>query len=198
MIYQLTGKIKQISENFIIIDVSGVGYGVHVPQRLTGGKFTVDSEATLNTITILRQDDISLYGFLSNMDREFFRMLLKIPRIGPKGALRILSATSSVTIMQAILSGDRKALSKFPGIGKKAAQRLILELQEKVKGVLEKANVEYEDVSEEVVEVLMSLGCDPVEARDVLARVQGESKGKDLSFDELLNELLRIMADEGR
>ncbi|MCD4783844.1 MAG: Holliday junction branch migration protein RuvA [Candidatus Eremiobacteraeota bacterium] len=198
MIYQLTGNIKQISGNFIIIDVSGVGYGVHVPERLTGGKFNIDSEATLYTLTILRQDDISLYGFMSNMDREFFRMLLKIPRIGPKGALKILSTTSSVTIMQTILSGDMKTLSKFPGIGKKAAQRLIFELQEKVKGVLEKANIEYEDASEEVVEVLMSLGCDPAEARDMISKVLGEAKGKDLSFDDLLNESLRLMADEGR
>jgi len=197
MIYQLTGKIKEISENIIIMDVAGVGYGVHVPQRLTG-KLDIESEITIFTITILRQDDISLYGFMSNMDREFFKMLLNIPRIGPKGALKILSTTSSVIIMQAILSGDMKALSKIPGIGKKAAQRLILELQEKVKAVLDKADVEYEDVSEEVVEVLMSLGCNSAEARDVITRIRKDTGDKDLLFDELLNESLRIMAEEGR
>jgi len=197
MIYQLTGKIKEISENIIIMDVAGVGYGVHVPQRLTA-ELDVESEVTIYTITILRQDDISLYGFMSNMDREFFRMLLNIPRIGPKGALKILSTTSSVIIMKAILSGDRKTLSKIPGIGKKAAQRLILELQEKVKAVLNKADVEYEDVSEEVVEVLISLGCNSAEARDVITRIGKDTGDKDLSFDELLNESLRIMAEEGR
>jgi len=194
MIYQLTGKVIQTSENMAVVDVNGVGYGVHVPARLLGARLIQGVETTLFTITIVRQDEISLYGFLSNMDRQFFRMLLNIPRIGPKGALKILSTVSSVKIMQGILAGDRKALSRYPGIGPKAARRLILELQEKVKSILADSEVEYEDSVEEAVEVLMGLGCDSEEARDVLMRAREEAGDREFSLDDLLNEALRIMA----
>lgn len=195
MIYQLTGKIARTSESFAVIDVAGVGYGVNVPRRLVGNPIITGQQITILTITIVRQDDISLYGFTSNIDREFFLMLLKIPGIGPKGALKILSSMSSVKIMQAILSGDKKALAKFPGVGPKTSQRLIVELQEKVKALLDDSEVEYEDPLDEAVDVLTGLGCDYDEARDVLAKVKNSAGDKEMSFDDLLNESLRVMAE---
>lgn len=195
MIYQLTGKIVRNSESFTVIDVAGVGYGVNIPRRLIGNPVTPGLDITVLTVTIVRQDEISLYGFTSNIDREFFLMLLKIPGIGPKGALKILSSMSSIKIMQAILSGDKKALAKFPGVGPKTSQRLIVELQEKVKTLLEDSDVEYEDPLDEAVEVLTGLGCDYDEARDVLTKVKNSAGDKELSFDELLNESLRVMAE---
>lgn len=194
MIYQLKGNVIATAEDFAIIDVNGVGYGVFVPARTIGTQLKEGEPVLVHTLTIVSQDDIRLFGFTSTMDRHFFRMLINIPRIGPKGALKILSSSSSVQIMQAILAGDRKALCQIPGIGGKAAQRLIVELQEKVKAILDSGEVEYEDVYEEAVEVLTGLGCAPTEARDVLARVRESEKGRDLPFDDLLNEALKLMS----
>ena len=195
MIYSLRGKITRVSDNLTVIDVNGVGYGVNIPSRLVGNPISMGLELQLLTVTILRQDDISLYGFISNVDREFFLLLLKIPRIGPKGALKILSTLSSVKIMQMILAGDKKALSKIPGIGPKAATRLIIELQEKVKTLLEDSDVEYEDPLEDAVEVLTGLGCEHTEAREIIAKVKNDAGEQELTFDEMLNEALRIMAE---
>jgi Holliday junction DNA helicase RuvA len=195
MIYQLTGTVVYVSPGFTVIDVNGVGYGVFVPERLIGNPISEGSEITLHTVTILRQDDISLFGFISRMDREFFRMLINIPRIGPKGALKILSTTPSVNIMQLILSGDKKTLAKIPGVGAKASDRLILELQEKVKKTIDESGEECDNVFEETVEVLLGLGCNPQEAREVLAKVKEASGSAEMDFDNLLNESLKIMAE---
>ncbi|MCE1248580.1 MAG: Holliday junction branch migration protein RuvA [Firmicutes bacterium] len=198
MIYQLTGKTVFTSPGFAVIDVNGVGYGVNIPDRLIGTTVTAGNEVTLHTVTILRQDDISLFGFISGMDREFFRMLINIPRIGPKGALKILSSAASVQLMQLILSGDKKSLAKIPGVGAKVSDRLILELQEKVKKTLDESGEECDDIFEEAVEVLLGLGCSVQEAREVLAKVR-EASGKDeTDFDNLLNEALKIMAEMER
>lgn len=198
MIYQLTGKIAYTNPGFVVIDVNGTGYGVHVPDRLIGNPLGDGEEVTIHTITILRQDDISLFGFISRVDREFFRMLINIPRIGPKGALKILSSATSVQLMQLIISGDKKTLSKIPGVGAKVSDRLILELQEKVKKTLDEAGEECDDVFEEAVEVLMGLGCSVQEARDVLAKVRVTAGADETDFDNLLNESLKIMADMER
>lgn len=193
MIYHLRGQTAHIGTDFVIIDVNGIGYRVNMPSRITAG-MEVGRDVFINTITIVREDDISLYGFLNPMDREFFLMLLNIPKIGPKSALKILSTLPAVNLMRTILSGDSKALSKVPGIGPKVAQRLIIELKEKVRKVMEKEDTEYEDSFEEAVEVLTDLGCSPIEARDVLARVQKENEGSELDFSQLLDNALNIMA----
>lgn len=196
MIYQLTGKIIDSQISFVVIDVGGVGFGVNVPERISS-QMLPEEEVTLFTVTILRQDEVSLYGFLSHMDRQFFNMLLNIPRIGPKGALKILSSISSVEIMRSILTGDKKKLTRISGIGAKAAQRLILELQEKVTHLLDTAKEDEltEDSFEEAVDVLVGLGCSQGEARELLAKVRDDSGGKTFSFEDMLDRVLKIMAD---
>lgn len=196
MIYHLKGKIESILPGLAVIDVGGVGYGVFVPERLIDSAIKAGDDISIHTVTVVSQDDLRLFGFLSTVDREFFKMLLGIPRIGPKGAMKIISSASAVTLMRAILAGDLKGLSKIPGVGPKVAQRLVVELQGKVKSLLEGQGEGIEDIFEDAAEVLEGLGCAPHEARAVLARVKEEKKGKDLEFDALLSEALKIMADK--
>jgi holliday junction DNA helicase RuvA len=195
MIYQLKGKIDDISKNFLVVDVNGVGYGVSVPARLSD-RSVVGQDIKLNTVTVVSQDNIQLFGFPTTLDRQFFLMLINIPRIGPKGALKILSETSAPVIIQSILSGDGKNLSKLPGVGAKAADRMIIELKEKVSSLLDNEDGEYENSFEETVDVLIGLGCSPAEARETLAKVNSEKAAGELTFDELINEALRIMSEE--
>lgn len=178
-----------------VIDVNGVGYGVFIPERIAGDRIREGLEVKIYTVTIASQDNLQLFGFLSPLDREFFQMLLKIPRIGPKGAMKILSSSPASTIMQIILSGDRKKLSGFPGIGKKAAQRIIFELQDKVEKLVEKEKIPREDIAGEVIDVLVGLGCKPAEARDVVLKVK-ETIPEKIDFDQLLNKALERMSEE--
>jgi Holliday junction DNA helicase RuvA len=123
-------------------------------------------------------------------------MLTGIPRLGPKNAMRIISFAPAARIIQAILAEDEKFLKGIPGIGPKVAKRLIVELPEKVRAITREEDVEYEDVFDEVVEVLTGLGCSPEESGRLINEVKKSAKKKDMGFDELLAESLRIMARE--
>jgi Holliday junction DNA helicase RuvA len=196
MIYQLKGIVEEITQNLVVVDVNGVGYGVFVPERIIAKHIIPDQTVKLYIQTKVSQEDIQLFGFSSSIDREFFRMLLDIPRVGPKGALKILSAAPAVTLMQAILSGDQKKLASYPGIGGKAAQRLVIELQGKVKTLLDKAGEVSQDPFEEAIDVLIGLGCSPFEARGVIEKIRKDKGTEQLTFDDLLNRTLEIMAED--
>jgi len=195
MIYHLKGKIIDIAPGLVVVDVGGVGYGVFVPERLIGSQLEINQEISLFTVTIVSQDDLRLFGFLSGVDREFFRMMLKIPRIGPKGAMKILSSAPAASIMKTILAGDTKALAKYPGVGPTVAGRLIIELREKVKLVIEESGEQYEDIGEEAVEALIGLGCSPEEARGAISKARASFKEREFTFEDLLNTAFQIMAE---
>lgn len=193
MISHLRGTVAHRGKNFAVLDVNGVGYGVHVPERslLLGNG---DGPLTLYTYMAVREDAIELFGFHSPPDREFFKLLLGINGIGPKAALNIMCTLDAASLTRAIMHGDTDRLTLVPGIGKKTAARLVLELKEKVRKFAAEAvavDGTPDDVSD-VLEVLENLGCEPERARDALDRVRASS-GADAGFDRMLAESLQLL-----
>jgi holliday junction DNA helicase RuvA len=133
MIYQITGQIISQSEDYAILETHGIGYQVFCP-RSTMDDFpkTGNDPLTLYTYHAIREDSETLYGFLSAEDREFFMTLTSVSGVGPKVGLKILSALTPPLVIEAILKEDTTALVKAPGVGKKMAERLVLELKDKL------------------------------------------------------------------
>ncbi len=164
MISKLKGIIDTITENQIIIDVGGVGYGVFAPSK-TISQLTLNSPATLWIETIVREDSITLYGFSSQIEHDFFNLLTTVQGIGPKAGIAILSALTPQQISTAILSGDAKSFTTANGIGKKTAERIITELKDKVGKTninIELANISKEmkndSIAEDTISALQNLG----------------------------------------
>lgn len=132
MIGFVRGIVENVSEDNVVIDVNGIGYNVHVSADTASKMPSFGEEAKLYTYTSVREDAIWLYGFLTRKDLEIFKKCITVSGIGPKGALSILSVLDADTLRYAISAGDKKAISKAPGVGPKMAERLILELKEKI------------------------------------------------------------------
>ena len=131
MIGFLRGKVAQLTTDSCVLDVNGVGYRVHITSTARN-QLKLDGEAMLHTHMSVREDDISLYGFSSQEEYELFLLLISVSGIGPKVAIGILSAISVDRLCQVIGQKQISALTKLPGIGKKTAERLVLELKDKV------------------------------------------------------------------
>jgi Holliday junction DNA helicase RuvA len=132
MIAYVDGIIDDITLDNVVIDVNGIGYNVHISADTAGRLPAAGGHIRLYTYTSVREDAVSLYGFLSRDDLEIFKKCITVNGIGPKGALSILSCMDADSLRFAIMSGDTKAISKAPGIGARTAERLILELKDKI------------------------------------------------------------------
>jgi len=132
MIGFVHGIVEYVSEELAILDVGGIGYNIHVSADTASKMPGLGEEEKLYTYTSVREDAIWLYGFLTRQDLEIFKKCITVSGIGPKGALSILSVMDADTLRYAIMAGDKKAISKAPGVGPKMAERLILELKDKV------------------------------------------------------------------
>lgn len=131
MFYCVTGKVLHLSINMAVIQAGGVGYACHT-STTTLGRLSKGAEATLYTHLNVREDAVELYGFGSLEELSAFRMLLGVSGVGPKAALAILSVHSPERLALALISGDEKAITAAQGVGKKLAQRVILELKDKM------------------------------------------------------------------
>ena len=134
MIAFVRGTVAGIADGCVIIDVGGIGYEVRVSSD-TASRLSMcgeDDVVTVYTYTYLREDQIALYGFMSRDDLELFKLLITVGGIGPKGGLSLLSVSSAEDLRFAIMSGDVKMISRAPGVGKKTAERVILDLRDKV------------------------------------------------------------------
>lgn len=129
MIRQLTGTVVDITEGAVVIDVGGVGYLVATP--LSPSHFTFGNTVTLHTYLAVRETALDLYGFGSRDDLQLFSLLLGIPKIGPKSALHIMTQADVAMIKKAVLSDDASYLHKMAGIGKKTAEKIVIELKDK-------------------------------------------------------------------
>ena len=132
MIGFVRGIVENVTEDNVVIDVNGIGYNVHVSADTASKMPSFGEEAKLYTYTSVREDAIWLYGFLTRKDLEIFKKCITVSGIGPKGALSILSVMDADSLRYAISAGDKKAISKAPGVGPKMAERLILELKDKI------------------------------------------------------------------
>lgn len=139
MIAFLRGYVASVYDGAAVIDVNGIGYEVRVSgetvQRLAAAGR--DTEVLVYTYTYLREDQIALYGFMSREDLELFKLLITVSGIGPKGGLALLSVGTADDLRFAIMTGDVKMISRAPGVGKRTAERLILDLRDKVAGMRE-------------------------------------------------------------
>ena len=135
MLSGIRGTLVHIDENTAEIDVGGVTFEVNVPSTLFVNRPSVGEELQLYTYLSVREDDLSLFGFESREERTLFRMLITVSGIGPKGALQVLSTMRPNDLVAAILSEDAKSIARAPGIGQKTAQKVVLELKDKVSGM---------------------------------------------------------------
>ena len=184
MISHLSGTIIELSEKFAVVDIHGVGYKVYCSTETIGG-LAVGEPTSLFTYLVVREDALDLYGFLDHSELEFFEMLISVSGIGPKGALAILGVTSIETLRQAIGTGDTSYLTKISGIGKKTAEKIVIELRDKMGTELKGSSLQGELDS---MEALKSLGYSQNEAREAL-------KGIPYHFDTnaKIKEALKIL-----
>ncbi len=132
MIAYVKGPLIQIEEDRVVVETGGIGLEIRIPFSLFGQLPPMGEEVRLHTYFQVREDGMSLYGFLSRQDKTMFKQLLGVNGVGPKGALGILSVLDPDGLRVAVVSGDAKAIAKAPGIGLKTAQRVILDLKDKI------------------------------------------------------------------
>jgi Holliday junction DNA helicase RuvA len=174
MIAKLKGTIEFLRGNYAVVDVGGVGYKVFVTLH-TFGSIAGKTEIELYTHTYVREDTLALYGFLEIDELEMFELLISISGIGPKAAMSILAIANPKTIRTAILNDDESILTRVSGIGKKIAQRVILELKNKVADM---PAYEKNQISEEtdVLEALVAMGYSISESREAIKNVSSDVK----------------------
>ncbi len=189
MIAHISGIVRSRTEKFVVVDVNGIGYKIFSTPEILAG-LALDMPASFFTHLAVREDALDLYGFLSSGDQEFFEMLISVSGIGPKSALGILSIASADTLAQAIGTGDTGYLTKVSGIGRKTAEKIVLELRDKMR-----ANVDMKSApgalraEGDVVLALQSLGYSQNEARDALKEVPGDIIGTNARIKEALKIL---------
>lgn len=202
MISYVRGELAAVEQQKAIVDVCGVGYGVYMPQQALSVLPPVGSEVKLYTYLNVKEDAMQLFGFLTKDDLDIFRLVIGVSGIGPKGGLNILSCMSPDELRFAIMSGDAKAISAAPGIGKKTAEKLILELRDKVdiEDVLEHAArgddgtaVSAADAESgmqaEAVQALVALGYGNTESLRAVRRTSPDCA----SAEEILKEALKYL-----
>lgn len=184
MIGWLEGEVRhRLPNGAVVVDVRGVGYEVHVARD----DFTAGDPASLFIYTVVRDDAISLYGFVTFEEREFFEMLLATPGVGPSTALGALRTMTTTELALAIESGDAKRVAKIPGIGAKTASRIVLELKGKVVAVLGENGGRVSD-NEAVEDALRALGYSGSEVRDAMRDV-APSDDESATLREALHRL---------
>ncbi len=186
MIGQLTGKISHLGEKFLILDVSGVGYKVSATTE-TLQKSKLGTDLTLWTHLVVREDALDLYGFVDKTELDFFQLLISISGVGPKGALSILSLAPPETLRKAISSGNTSYLTQVSGIGRKIAEKIVLELRDKIGGIETENNSLEKDT--EVIMALEALGYSNREARESLRKIPDEISETGAKIKEALKQL---------
>ncbi len=169
----------------MIVETAGVGYKVNVSLDVLSKRIKIDEEVFLFIHTHVREDAFDLYGFLDREELEFFEMLINVSGIGPKGALAILGIASIETLRKAISTGDTAYLTKISGIGRKTAEKIVIELRDKVGEEKEGTSLQGEL---DALEALKSLGYSQNEAREALKKVTS-----DADTNTKIREALKIL-----
>lgn len=192
MISYLKGTLQHKSPGLIVVEVGGVGYEVNLSLPDYESLPPEGQEIMVHTYLHLKENKLGLYGFLGKEERELFLLLISLSNVGPKSALRILSKTSPSRLKKVIGKGDLNALTSIPGIGRKTAQRLILELREKI-GIEEiETEPGKEEMVRDAVSALISLGYTITEAREAVRKAL-EVSTKKTDVAKLIKESLRYI-----
>lgn len=188
------GTVTDVLDDAMVIEVGGIGYRIFVPQNLINST-PVGTNTTIYTYTCVREDALTLYGFSSKEELKLFKLLITVSGIGPKMGLGILSGMEPSTIISAIISQDNKVLSSAPGVGAKTANRIILELKDKVDPMDALVFHTEGDIQDETVlrlrqeayEALTGLGVGNIKASQVLNEVEIT---KDSRIEDIIKQLL--------
>lgn len=202
MISYVRGELAAVEKQKAIVDVGGIGYGIFMSNQALALLPQPGNEVKIYTYFSVREDAMQLFGFLTRDDLEIFRLVIGVSGIGPKGGLNILSAMSPDELRFAVMSGDAKAISAAPGIGKKTAEKLIVELKDKINiedvldhaahgedtGLAEKQSAE-EGIQSEAVQALVALGYGSTESIRAVKKASADCT----TAEELLKEALKFL-----
>jgi holliday junction DNA helicase RuvA len=179
MIAAVRGEVMVRRPDHVVIDANGVGYRLAVSTETLKSVPAAGSDTFLHTDLIVREDVLALYGFASEDERDLFRMLITVGGVGPKVAIATLSGGSSRELLRAIAAGDTKRFQAVPGIGKRTAERIVVELRDKVAGALSESSAaivaaEEGDARSLARDGLVNLGYQPLEAEQLLDGLEGD------------------------
>lgn len=202
VISYVKGPLAEKFEDSVVVEAGGIGYRIFVPSSVLENLPKTGETVKIYTYFSVREDAMNLYGFLSRQDMEMFRQLIGVNGVGPKSALGILSALSPDVLRMAVIAGDAKAISKAPGVGSKTAQRIILDLKDKVKaedileGLTEPVPGHTEvsgigEVGKEAIEALTALGYSASEASSVVKKV---TITESMTAEDVLKAALKHLA----
>lgn len=196
----LKGTVEEISEDNLVLEVGQIGYNVKVSARTLNAVGEIGSFVKIYTYTLVREDVFSLYGFLTRDDLDIFKKLIMVNGIGPKGGLAILSVMSADELRFAIVAGDAKAIAKAPGVGAKTAERVILDLKDKISlddvlsaGEEEAVSLAGDDIGNsknEAIEALTALG---YSGSDALRAVKQVKVTDSMSVEDILKAALKYI-----
>lgn len=172
MLASLSGRVNQIGSNYVVVGVGGIGLRVFVPQPVIDKLGGIGRSINLFTHLVVRETELTLYGFDSEEDLRLFEILLEVNGVGPKMGLAILSTLSPELLKGAIAREETAVLQRVPGIGKKTAERIMFQLRDKLDYTADVATMPFvTDVDGDVIEVLTSLGFSIVEAQSALQNI---------------------------
>lgn len=197
MIALLSGRLVYKSPEYSIIDVNGVGYQVFTSLTSFYGLPEINDALTINIHTHHREDAIHLFGFVEKSEKELFHFLIGVSGIGPKLALTILSGMPADRLISAITDGDVSRLTNISGIGKKTAERLILELKEKVKhiapAVRSEGRAEKNRIKDDAISALINLGYNRAVAKDAIEKINIDAE-ESITVENLIRESLKVLS----
>ena len=191
MISSISGTVKSTAINSIVVEVGGIGVLLQVPARVVS-QMQVGKLVNFHTYLIVREDALTLYGFTEIVDREFFELLLSVTGIGPKVAQSILASSEAATIATAIVTGNLKSLESTPGLGKKGAQRLVLELKDKAANFAGNGTNLKLSITNQVENALQGLGYSVKEAAAMITQIPAGEKIDNLDAAQILKLALKF------
>jgi Holliday junction DNA helicase RuvA len=194
MIYRVSGTLLTVADRFAVIEAGGIGFKILASARTLAGLGAPGSKVALFTHLQVREDGMDLFGFPSEEELVFFGLLISVSGVGPKSALSILDVASLEDLSSAIKEGRPDLLSHASGIGKKTAERIIIELKTKVQATKAGAVVQKMEADEDLVEALTGLGYRRDEARAALAKVGVDVQG----INDRLRAALQILGNRGK
>ena len=202
MISYVRGELAAVEEQKVIVDAGGIGYGIFMSSQALALLPQPGNEVKIYTYFSVREDAMQLFGFLTRDDLEIFKLVISVSGIGPKGGLNILSAMSPDELRFAVMSGDVKAISAAPGIGKKTAEKLIVELKDKINiedmlnhavhgenAGLQENNSSEDGIQAEAVQALVALGYGSTESMRAVKKAPADCT----TVEELLREALKFL-----
>ena len=192
MIASLHGRLESLSGDGVVLNVGGIGFQVYLPTSTLSSLGNIGEEVSLHTHLHLREDSVTLYGFASADELRLFQTLLGVSGLGPRLALAMLSAMSLEQLTMAVATGSTDLLTSIPGIGRKVADRLVLELKDKVAaGWVTTPAAQLAEENTDVLAALVSLGYSASEASRAVASLTGSSE---LSLEEKIKQALGYFA----